>query len=73
MLRVQLYLMRRTGVNHYLKSRSCPTVGRKYSKLCDFVTPNEIEAEQITGIPVKSVSDAEVAADKLLEKVPALL
>jgi len=37
-------------------------------KLCDFVTPNEIEAEQITGIPVKSINDAEIAAGKLLEK-----
>ena len=37
-------------------------------KLCDFVTPNEIEAEQITGTPVKSINDAEIAADKLLEK-----
>jgi len=37
-------------------------------KLCDFVTPNEIEAEQITGIPVKSIIDAEIAAGKLLEK-----
>ena len=43
-------------------------LGENILKLCDFVTPNEIEAEQITGIPVKSVSDAEVAADKLLEK-----
>ena len=37
-------------------------------KLCDFVTPNEIEAEQITGTPVKSINDAEIAAGKLLEK-----
>ena len=43
-------------------------LGENILKLCDFVTPNEIEAEQITGIPVKSVSNAEVAADKLLEK-----
>jgi ribokinase len=37
-------------------------------KLCDFVTPNEIEAEQITGIHVKSLNDAEIAAGKLIEK-----
>ena len=37
-------------------------------ELCDFVTPNEIEAEQITGIPVKSINDAEIAAGKLLEQ-----
>ena len=43
-------------------------LGEDILKLCDFVTPNEIEAEQITGIPVKSINDAEIAAGKLLEK-----
>ena len=43
-------------------------LGGDILKLCDFVTPNEIEAEQITGIPVKSINDAEIAAGKLLEK-----
>jgi len=43
-------------------------LGKDILKLCDFVTPNEIEAEQITGIPVKSINDAEIAAGKLLEK-----
>ena len=43
-------------------------LGENILKLCDFVTPNEIEAEQITGIPVKSIIDAEIAAGKLLEK-----
>ena len=43
-------------------------LGKNILKLCDFVTPNEIEAEQITGTPVKSINDAEIAAGKLLEK-----
>ena len=43
-------------------------LGEDILKLCDFVTPNEIEAEQITGIPVKSINDAEIAAGKLIEK-----
>jgi ribokinase len=43
-------------------------LGENILKLCDFVTPNEIEAEQITGTPVKSIIDAEIAAGKLLEK-----
>ena len=43
-------------------------LGENILKLCDFVTPNEIEAEQITGKPVKSINDAEIAAGKLLEK-----
>jgi ribokinase len=34
--------------------------------LCDFVTPNESEAEGLTGVPVRSVADAERAAGALL-------
>jgi ribokinase len=34
--------------------------------LCDLITPNETEAELLTGIAVRSVSDAERAADVLL-------
>lgn len=33
--------------------------------LCDYVTPNESEAEALTGLPVTSVSEAEAAARKL--------
>jgi ribokinase len=34
--------------------------------LCDYVTPNESEAEALTGVSVASLSDAERAADALL-------
>jgi ribokinase len=34
--------------------------------LCDFVTPNESEAEALTGIAVQTVADAEAAADALI-------
>ena len=37
-------------------------------ELCDYVTPNEIEAESYTGVAVKSVDDARRAADALLQK-----
>ena len=36
--------------------------------LCDYVTPNETETEELTGIPVKTVDDARKAADALLAK-----
>lgn len=36
--------------------------------LCDYVTPNESEAQGLTGIPVNSVADAERAAAALLAK-----
>jgi ribokinase len=35
--------------------------------LCDYVTPNESEAEFITGVPVKSMDDARRAGDALLK------
>jgi ribokinase len=34
--------------------------------LCDFVTPNESEADGITGVPVRTVADADRAAGALL-------
>ena len=36
--------------------------------LCDYATPNESEAEALTGIPVASLDDAERAADALLTR-----
>jgi ribokinase len=36
--------------------------------LCDYLTPNETEAEILTGMPVASVADAERAADALLAR-----
>ncbi|MCU0827437.1 MAG: ribokinase [Tabrizicola sp.] len=36
--------------------------------LCDFVTPNESEAEALTGIAVVTLEDARRAADKLMAK-----
>ncbi len=35
---------------------------------CDFVTPNETEAEGITGVTVHTIADAERAADALLSR-----
>ncbi len=36
--------------------------------LCDYITPNETEAEGLTGVPVKTVADAEPAAKALLSR-----
>lgn len=36
--------------------------------LCDFITPNETEAETLTGLPVTSVAEAEKAADALMAR-----
>ena len=37
-------------------------------QLCSFVTPNETEAEQITGVPVSSIEGAKKAAKVFLDK-----
>ncbi len=37
-------------------------------RLCDFVTPNETEASELTGIDVETVDDARKAGDVLLNK-----
>ena len=36
--------------------------------LCDILTPNESEAEALTGLPVTTVAEAEAAADALLAR-----
>ena len=36
-------------------------------KLCDYVTPNETEAAEITGVPVNTVDEARNAGDALLK------
>jgi ribokinase len=36
--------------------------------LCDYITPNETEAEALTGLPVTSVDEAKRAAQALLDK-----
>jgi ribokinase len=40
----------------------------KLLKLVDIITPNETEAEQLTGIPVKDMASAQQAAEKLHNK-----
>ncbi|MCY4052907.1 MAG: ribokinase [Hyphomicrobiales bacterium] len=38
----------------------------EFLALCDYVTPNETEAEQLTGVKVDSIAGAEQAADNFL-------
>ncbi len=39
-----------------------------FLSLCDFITPNEIEAEALTGFSVASLDQAERAADALMQR-----
>ena len=61
---------RRHGVITVLNPAPAPVgdLGDEVYRLCDFMTPNESEAEALTGVSIKSVDDARVAARRLLER-----
>ncbi|MCP3969625.1 MAG: ribokinase [Rhodobacteraceae bacterium] len=61
-----LKIARTAGVRTILNPAPAADIPPDMLALCDFVTPNESEAEGITGIPVVTVADAEAAADALL-------
>lgn len=63
-----LELARAGGARTILNPAPAAHVAPEMLALCDYVTPNESEAEGITGIAVKSVADAERAADVFLDK-----
>ena len=61
-----LDLARRAGVLSILDAGPAQQVPESILKKADIVSPNETEAEAITGIAVQSLKDAERAADRLL-------
>lgn len=61
-----LAIARAGGARTILNPAPAAAIAAEMLALCDYVTPNESEAEGITGIPVASVADAERAADALL-------
>ncbi|MDE0345222.1 MAG: ribokinase, partial [Boseongicola sp.] len=61
-----LEIARGAGVRSILNPAPAADLPSGMLALCDFVTPNESEAEGITGIPVASVEDAARAADAFL-------
>jgi ribokinase len=63
-----LALARAAGVRTLLNPAPAAALPDAMLALCDFVTPNESEAEGITGIAVHSLADAERAADAFLAK-----
>ena len=56
------------GVETILNPAPAAEIAPEILALCDFVTPNESEAEGITGVPVASVEDATRAAGVFLER-----
>lgn len=63
-----LEIARAAGVRTILNPAPSAELDDALLGLCDFVTPNESEAEGLTGIAVNSLSDAEKAADALLAR-----
>lgn len=61
-----LQIARAGGARTILNPAPAAPLSPEMLRLCDFITPNETEAEGITGIKVTSVADAERAAGALL-------
>ncbi|MBZ9659489.1 ribokinase [Mesorhizobium sp. ESP-6-4] len=63
-----LEIARGAGVTTILNPAPAASLPDSVYALCDYVTPNETEAEGLTGIKVSSIDDARRAADALLAK-----
>jgi ribokinase len=61
-----LEIARAAGVRTILNPAPAAALDDAMLALCDIVTPNESEAEALTGLAVTSVAEAETAADALL-------
>ena len=60
-----LQLARAAGVRTILNPAPAAALPDGMLALCDFVTPNESEAEALTGLPVRTLPEAEAAARAL--------
>jgi ribokinase len=60
-----LKMARAAGVTTILNPAPAASLPDGMVALCDYVTPNESEAEALTGLPVTTVAEAEVAARAL--------
>jgi ribokinase len=63
-----LEIAKAAGVTTILNPAPAAPLPDSIYELCDYLTPNETEAEGITGIPVESVDDARKAAHAMLRK-----
>lgn len=62
-----LDIARAAGVTTILNPAPAAKLPSHIYGLCDYITPNETETEELTGIKVLSVEDARRAADRLIE------
>ncbi|MDQ2066695.1 ribokinase [Xinfangfangia sp. CPCC 101601] len=63
-----LQIARAAGVPTILNPAPAAPLSDEMLQLCDYLTPNETEAEILTGIPVTDLTSAEQAADALLAR-----
>lgn len=63
-----LRLAKAAGVITILNPAPAAALPNDVFALCDYITPNETEAEELTGIEVRSIDDARKAGDVLLSK-----
>nr|WP_227754456.1 ribokinase [Stagnihabitans tardus] len=62
-----LQMAKAAGVTTILNPAPAASLPEGMLAFCDYVTPNESEAEALTGLPVTSVAEAETAARRLRE------
>lgn len=63
-----LEIARAAGVRTILNPAPAAPLEDDLLALCDILTPNESEAEGLTGLPVTTLAEAEAAADALLAR-----
>lgn len=63
-----LRLARKHGVKTVLNPAPAAALDEAVYPLCDFITPNETEAQSLTGIAINSVDDARAAANVFLAR-----
>lgn len=63
-----LAIAREAGVTTVLNPAPAATVPERMLGLCDYVTPNEVEASAMTGLPVGSQDEVRAAACALRER-----
>jgi len=63
-----LEIARAAGVATILNPAPAAPLPDDLLALCDYVTPNETEATELTGLPVGSLDEARAAADRLIAR-----